>query len=184
MAVDDKGYQTEKAGKFAGLKYDESNDAIFKDLQESGALFAFEEISHQYPHCWRCKNPIIFRATPQWFCSVEAFKDQAVKACENVDWLPEWGGNRMVSMIKERADWCISRQRHWGLPIPVFYCEDCGKVVCTDDTIESVSKIFGEKGSNAWFDLDAAELLPNNFACPHCGGKPLYQGNRHARRLV
>lgn len=114
MAVDDKGYQTEKAGKFAGLKYDESNDAIFKDLQESGALFAFEEISHQYPHCWRCKNPIIFRATPQWFCSVESFKDQAVKACENVEWLPEWGGNRMVSMIKERADWCISRQRPLG----------------------------------------------------------------------
>lgn len=171
VAVDDKGYQTEKAGKFAGLKYDASNEAIFKDLQETGALFAFEEISHQYPHCWRCKNPIIFRATPQWFCSVESFKDQAVKACENVEWLPEWGGNRMVSMIKERADWCISRQRHWGLPIPVFYCEDCGKVVCTDDTIESVSKIFGEKGSNAWFDLDAADLLPKDFACPHCGGK-------------
>ncbi len=170
VAVDDKGFQTERAGKFAGLRYDKSNDAIFEDMQNSGALFAYEDIIHQYPHCWRCKSPIIFRATPQWFCSVEAFRDDALKACENVEWLPEWGGSRMTSMIKERADWCISRQRHWGLPIPVFYCEDCKKVVCTDETIAKVSEIFGEKGSNAWFDMEASELLPNGFVCPHCGG--------------
>lgn len=171
VAVDDQGYQTERAGKFAGLRYDKSNEAIFEDMKESGALFAYEEIVHQYPHCWRCKNPIIFRATPQWFCSVEAFRADAVKACENVEWLPEWGGNRITSMIKERADWCISRQRRWGLPIPVFYCEDCEKVVCTEDTIKTVSAIFGEKGSNAWFDLEATDLLPEGFACPHCGSK-------------
>ncbi len=169
VPVDDRGYQTEAAGKFAGMRYDESNEAIYKELVEDGSLFASEKISHQYPHCWRCKKPIIFRATPQWFCSVEAFKDKAVKACENVEWLPKWGGDRMVSMIKERADWCISRQRHWGLPIPVVYCDKCKKPICTDETIASISKIFGEKGSNAWFDLDAKDLLPEGFVCPECG---------------
>ena len=171
VTVDDKGFHNEKAGKYAGLKYDASNDAIFDDMKASGALFAYEDIVHQYPHCWRCKNPIIFRATPQWFCSVDAFKDEAVKASDNVDWIPEWGATRMVSMIKERADWCISRQRHWGLPIPVFYCSDCKKPVCTDETIEKISKIFGEKGSNAWFDMSAEELIPENFVCPECGGR-------------
>ncbi len=169
VAVDDRGYQNELAGKFAGLRYDESNDAILADMRETGALFSSEEIIHQYPHCWRCKNPIIFRATPQWFCSVEAFRDKAIAACENVSWLPSWGGNRMESMIRERADWCISRQRHWGLPIPVFYCEDCGEIICDEATIDSVSKIFGEKGSNAWFDLEAIDLLPAGYVCPKCG---------------
>ena len=169
VAVDDRGYQNELAGKFAGLRYDESNVAILNDMKETGALFSSEEIVHQYPHCWRCKNPIIFRATPQWFCSVEAFRDKAIAACDNVSWLPEWGGNRMVSMIKERADWCISRQRKWGLPIPVFYCEDCGEIICTEETINKVSDIFGEKGSNAWFDMSASELLPEGFVCPKCG---------------
>ena len=169
VPVDDKGYQGESAGKFAGQFYADSNKTILEDMKESGALFASEEIVHQYPHCWRCKNPIIFRATPQWFCSVDAFKDEAVKACDDVTWLPGWGKDRMTSMIRERSDWCISRQRYWGLPIPVFYCEDCGKPVCTDETIAKVSKIFGEKGSNAWFDMDASELLPEGFVCPFCG---------------
>ena len=171
VPVDDRGYQTEEAGKFAGLRYDESNDAILADMKESGALFASKEFEHEYPHCWRCKQPIIFRATPQWFCSVDAFKDEAVAACEKVEWMPEWGGERMKQMIRERADWCISRQRHWGLPIPVFYCEDCKKPICTDETIERVSALFGEHGSNIWYQKDAAELLPDGFTCPHCGGK-------------
>ena len=169
VPVDDRGYQTADAGKFAGLYYDASNKAILEDLTETGALFASREFEHEYPHCWRCKSPIIFRATPQWFCSVDAFKDDAVKACESVQWMPAWGGERMVQMIRERADWCISRQRKWGLPIPVFYCEDCGEVICNDETIESVSAIFGEKGSNAWFDMEAADLLPQGFVCPKCG---------------
>ncbi|MBR5527698.1 MAG: isoleucine--tRNA ligase, partial [Clostridia bacterium] len=169
VPVDDRGYQGAEAGKFAGLHYEESNKAIFEDMKETGALFASEEIVHQYPHCWRCKKPIIFRATPQWFCSVDAFKDAAVKACEDVEWIPKWGGDRIVSMVKERADWCISRQRNWGLPIPVFYCEDCGEVICTETTIDSVAKKFGEQGSNAWFDLDASALLPEGFVCPKCG---------------
>ncbi len=170
VPVDDKGYQTEAAGKFAGLYYEESNKVILEDLTASGALLASEKMTHQYPHCWRCKNPIIFRATPQWFCSVEAFRDEAVAACENVQWLPEWGGDRIKQMVRERADWCISRQRRWGLPIPVFYCNDCKKPVCTDETINSVAKTFGECGSNAWYDKSVEELLPNGFKCPHCGG--------------
>ncbi|MBQ9080740.1 MAG: isoleucine--tRNA ligase [Clostridia bacterium] len=169
VPVDDRGYQTEDAGKFAGMYYAESNDAILADMKQSGALLASEEIEHEYPHCWRCKSPIIFRATPQWFCSVEAFKDEAVASCKDVTWLPAWGEERMTQMIRERADWCISRQRHWGLPIPVFYCDECKKPICNDDTIAAVSKLFGEKGSNSWFDMDAADILPEGFVCPHCG---------------
>ena len=169
VPVDDRGIQTADAGKFAGMRYDQSNIAILDDLKQTGALFASEEIEHEYPHCWRCKSPIIFRATSQWFCSVDAFKDAAVKACENVRWLPAWGGERMVQMIRERADWCISRQRKWGLPIPVFYCEDCGEVICDEATINSVSDVFAAKGSNAWFDMDAADLLPAGYVCPKCG---------------
>ena len=171
VPVDDRGRQTEAAGKYAGLRYDESNAVILADMKESGALFASEEFTHSYPHCWRCKSPIIFRATPQWFCSVESFKDEAVAACDNVKWLPAWGKDRMVAMIRDRADWCISRQRRWGLPIPVFYCKDCGKPVCTDETIAKISKLFGEFGSNVWFEKDADELVPEGFACPHCGGR-------------
>ena len=175
VPVDDRGRHTEYAGKYAGMKTEESNPVILADMKESGALFASEEIVHSYPHCWRCKNPIIFRATPQWFCSVESFKDEAVAACDNVRWLPAWGKDRMVSMIRERADWCISRQRRWGLPIPVFYCKDCGKPVCNDESIAAISRLFAEKGSNAWFELDAADILPEGFTCPHCGGKHFEQ---------
>ncbi|MCQ2558799.1 MAG: class I tRNA ligase family protein, partial [Oscillospiraceae bacterium] len=123
----------------------------------------------------RCKSPIIFRATPQWFCSVDSFKDAAIEACDNVKWFPAWGKDRMIAMIRERADWCISRQRRWGLPIPVFYCDDCHKPVVTDDSIEAVAKLFEAEGSNAWFDRTAAEILPEGFTCPHCGGKHFTQ---------
>ena len=171
VPVDDQGRHTEYAGKYAGLHTEESNPIILQDMKESGMLFASEDIIHSYPHCWRCKSPIIFRATPQWFCSVDSFKEEAIAACENVRWLPEWGKERMGSMIRERSDWCISRQRRWGLPIPVFYCTDCKQPVCTDDSIESVASVFEEKGSNAWFDMEAEDLLPKGFTCPHCGGK-------------
>ena len=171
VPVDDQGKHTDYAGKYAGMGTDESNPVILNDMKESGMLFASEDIIHSYPHCWRCKNPIIFRATPQWFCSVDSFKDEATGACEDVRWVPAWGKDRMRSMILERTDWCISRQRRWGLPIPVFYCDDCGKPVCTDESIESVAQVYEKEGSNAWFEREASELLPEGFTCPHCGGK-------------
>ncbi len=171
VPVNDQGKHTDYAGKYAGMGTDESNPVILNDMKESGMLFASEDIIHSYPHCWRCKQPIIFRATPQWFCSVDSFKDEATAACEDVRWIPAWGKDRMRSMILERTDWCISRQRRWGLPIPVFYCDDCSKPVCTDESIESVAAIYEKEGSNAWFEHEAAELLPEGFTCPHCGGR-------------
>ena len=171
VPVDDQGRHTDYAGKYAGMVVEESNPVILEDMKESGALLASEEIVHSYPHCWRCKHPIIFRATPQWFCSVDAFKDEACAACDEVRWVPGWGIDRMKSMIRERADWCISRQRRWGLPIPVVYCKDCGKPVVTDETIAAISEMFGKEGSNAWFDKDPADFLPAGMTCPHCGGK-------------
>jgi isoleucyl-tRNA synthetase len=170
VPVDNRGIMTAEAGKFEGLHYSKANDAIFEDLTSSGALLMSERITHSYPHCWRCKNPIIFRATEQWFASVDAIKSAAVASCDDIDWYPEWGKERMVSMIRERSDWCISRQRHWGLPIPVFYCGDCEKPVCTPESIESVAGIFETHGSNEWFSRDAKDLLPQGFTCPHCGG--------------
>ena len=171
VPVDDYGRHTDYAGKYAGLKTEESNPIILADMKENGSLFASEDVVHSYPHHDRCKKPVIFRATPQWFCSVESFKDAAVKAIEDVKWFPAWGEDRMTSMIRERADWCISRQRRWGLPIPVFYCQDCGKPVSTPESIAKLSELFDEHGSNIWFEKDAMELAPDGFTCPHCGGK-------------
>ena len=169
VPVDDRGRHTDYAGKYAGMKTEESNPVILADMKESGALFASEDIVHSYPHCWRCKGPIIFRATPQWFCSVDAFKDAACAACDEVEWFPAWGIDRIKSMVRERSDWCISRQRKWGLPIPVFYCPDCGKPICTDESIAAVADLFEKEGSNAWFEKTAEEILPAGFKCPHCG---------------
>jgi isoleucyl-tRNA synthetase len=170
VPVNEHGVMTEEALQYAGMHYSKANAAIQEDLQKSGVLLAAEEMTHSYPHCWRCKKPIIYRATEQWFASVDAIKDAAIKACEEIEWNPAWGKERMISMIRERSDWCISRQRHWGMPIPVFYCDDCKKPVCTGETIDKIANIFKEHGSNAWFELPAGELLPDGFACPHCGG--------------
>ncbi len=168
VPVDNKGVMIADAGKFAGLYYKKANKAIFEDLQETNALLATETIIHQYPHCWRCKSPILFRATEQWFCSVEDFKEQAIKACHSAKWVPAWGEDRIVSMIKDRNDWCISRQRVWGVPIPVFYCKKCGKYIINDETINAVSEKFRLEGSDAWYKYSAKELLPNGISC-ECG---------------
>ncbi|MCL2343748.1 MAG: isoleucine--tRNA ligase [Firmicutes bacterium] len=170
VPVDDHGIMTAESGKYEGLFYAKANDVIRADLDAAGVLLHTEEIVHQYAHCWRCKKPILYRATDQWFCSVDAIKARAMEVCADVTWLPGWGYERMLAMIRERADWCISRQRHWGLPIPVFYCADCQKPVCTPETIDRVAAVFEQSGSNAWFDREAEDLLPEHFTCPHCGG--------------
>lgn len=168
VPVDGKGYATEDAGKYAGMYYEKTTPIILDDLRACNALLAIEDIVHSYPHCWRCKNPIIFRATEQWFCSVDALKDDAVKACHEITWLPGWGEERMTSMIMERSDWCISRQRIWGVPIPIFFCKKCGKPLVNEQTVKLVSDLFREKGSNAWFEMDASEILPSDIHC-ECG---------------
>lgn len=168
VPVDAKGIQTAEAGKYAGLSTTDSNKIIAKDLEESGALFALEKIVHQYPHCWRCKNPILFRATEQWFCSVKGFKDNAIENISKVQWIPEWGEERIKGMVNDRSDWCISRQRTWGVPIPVFYCKDCGKPIVTDETIKKTSELFRKEGSDAWYIHDVKDLIPEGLKC-ECG---------------
>lgn len=170
VPVDDKGYMTKEAGKFEGLYYEKSNAAIIEELKAGGHLLASEKIVHQYPHCWRCKDPIIFRATEQWFASVEGFRNEALKAIKDVQWIPGWGEERISTMVRDRADWCISRQRIWGVPIPIFYCKDCGKEIINDETITAVKNLFREKGSNAWYEYEASDILPDSVKC-ECGCK-------------
>ena len=167
VPVNAKGVMTD--ARYNGQFYAKGNDMVVADLEAEGFLLAKASITHSYPHCWRCKHPIIYRATEQWFCSVDAIKDQAVKACDGIQWHPAWGKDRMVSMITERSDWCISRQRVWGVPIPVFYCDGCGESIVTPETISHVAELFRQHGSNVWFDRKAGDLVPPGFACPKCG---------------
>ena len=161
VAVDEKGMQTEKAGIFAGMHYKKSNDAIIEHLNEQGNLIKLEEINHSYPHCWRCKNPIIYRAADQWFASVEGFRKKALEAIETVKWFPEWGEERIRKMIADRGDWCISRQRTWGVPLPIFYDKETGKEYITKESMEKVKEIVGKEGTNAWYEKTVEQLLPD-----------------------
>ena len=161
VAVDEKGMQTEKAGIFAGMRYNKSNDAIIEHLNEQGNLIKLEEINHSYPHCWRCKNPIIYRAADQWFASVEGFRQKALEAIETVKWFPEWGEERIRKMIADRGDWCISRQRTWGVPLPIFYNKETGKEYITKESMEKVKEIVGKEGTNAWYEKSVEQLLPD-----------------------
>ena len=167
--VDDAGRLTAEAGeKFAGLKVWDANKVILEHIKESGHLMGVQHITHQYPHCWRCHHPIIFRATEQWFCSIDAFKEDVYKAIDSVHWQPAWGHDRMAGMVRDRSDWCISRQRVWGVPIPVFYCKKCGKYHITDASIKAVSDLFRKEGSDAWYKYDANDILPKTEVC-ECG---------------
>ena len=169
VTVDSKGHQTEEAGPFAGMYYAKSDKEIIKWLEENDLLLAKQTINHSYPHCWRCKHPIIFRATSQWFASVDGFRKQALEAIKTVKWYPAWGEERITKMIEDRNDWCISRQRTWGVPLPIFYCKDCEKEYVTPESLEKVQKIVKENGTNAWFDMDVKDLMPDGAKCPECG---------------
>ena len=170
--VDGSGKLTAEAGAdFAGMFVFDANVPIIKYLAGLNRLFGKENIRHQYAHCWRCKNPIIYRATEQWFASVDGFREEALNAIANdVQWIPSWGEARIHNMVADRHDWCISRQRVWGVPIPIFYCEACNEHLVNDDTINAVADLFAKEGSDAWWAHSAEEILPQGTKCPKCGG--------------
>lgn len=170
VTVDGKGVQRgEGAGPFKDMFYAKSDKEIIKWLDEHGLLLASQVVNHSYPHCWRCKKPVIFRATSQWFASVDGFRKETIDAIKTVKWYPAWGEERITKMVEERNDWCISRQRTWGVPIPVFYCKECEKEYVTDESLKKIQEIVKEKGTNAWFDLSEKELMPEGAKCLACG---------------
>ncbi|KUO52463.1 MAG: isoleucine--tRNA ligase [Desulfitibacter sp. BRH_c19] len=169
--VNDKGVFTDEARQFSGMYYDKANKEVTKELEEKGYLFFLEFTKHQYPHCWRCKRPVIYRATEQWFASIDGFREAALNAIREVEWIPAWGEERIYNMVADRSDWCISRQRTWGVPIPILFCLDCNKEIINDETISHIENLFREHGSNVWFERTPKELLPEGFKCPHCESK-------------
>ncbi len=175
MPVLDDGTFDAGGGPFAGLSVREANPVIIEWLGERGTLIAATKISHSYPHCWRCKQPVIFRATEQWFVSMEktGLRDNAMKAIGEVKWVPGWSVNRISAMVGDRPDWCISRQRAWGVPIPTFTCVKCGETVATEETFDAVIALFETEGADAWFTKAPSEYLPQGTACGRCGGTEL-----------
>lgn len=163
--VDDKGCMTAEAEGFEGLFYDEANKPITEKLQEAGKLLKLSFMTHSYPHDWRTKKPVIFRATAQWFASIKDFRNDLLQAINDTKFVPAWGETRLYNMVRDRGDWCISRQRAWGVPIPVFYAEN-GEPIITDETINHISDLFREQGSNIWFEKEAKDLLPEGFTHP------------------
>lgn len=166
--IDDKGHFTDEAGQFAGAYYAKGNKLVIDALRDAGALLAEGEIQHQYPHCWRCKGTVMYRATKQWFASIDGFRQQLLEEIKKVQWVPAWGEQRMHNMIADRGDWCISRQRVWGVPIPILYCEDCNKEIINDQSIAIISDIFRKEGSQSWWIRDAKDFLPEGYTCA-CG---------------
>ncbi|HZK43241.1 MAG TPA: isoleucine--tRNA ligase [Syntrophomonadaceae bacterium] len=172
--VDDGGVFTAEAGKYKGIFVQDADKLIVEDLKEQNFLLKSSFIEHQYPFCWRCKKPVIYRATEQWFASIDGFRQNALEAIDNVNWIPVWGRERIYSMVRDRGDWCISRQRTWGVPIPIFYCDDCGETIINKETIDRVSSLFGEHGSDIWFIKTANELVPPGMKCA-CGSTSFYK---------
>ena len=167
--LNDTGYFTEEAGQYAGMYYENGGRQVIEDLEKSGALIKTIPIEHQYPNCWRCKLPVLYRATEQWFASIDGFRQDALRAINSVKWIPSWGEDRIYNMISDRQDWCISRQRVWGVPIPIFYCTACEAHLINNRTIEAVSELFSREGSDAWFSREAEEILPEGTTCSECG---------------
>lgn len=163
--LDDRGVFTDEAPGFEGIFYDKANPMVTKLLEEKGALLKLDFFTHSYPHDWRTKKPVIFRATPQWFASIDKFRQDILDEVEKVDWIIPWGKTRLYNMIRDRGDWVISRQRAWGVPLPIFYAEN-GEAIITPETVEHVAQLFAEFGSNVWFEREAKELLPAGFSHP------------------
>jgi len=170
--LDDKGRFTEEVEFFAGQEVFEANRPVVEKLSELGVLLKEEPLTHSYPHCWRCKNPVIFRATEQWFISMDkvGLREKSLKAIRGVEWVPSWGEERIYGLVEHRPDWCISRQRSWGVPITIFYCLTCGNHVITQEIVDYVAGLVEKHGTDVWFDLSARELLPEGTTCPHCHG--------------
>ncbi len=170
--VDDRGCFTEEVEFFAGQFVFKANPNVIEKLREFGKLIAEKPLSHSYPHCWRCKKPIIFRSTEQWFISMEkeGLRRKALEEINQVKWIPSWGRERIYGMIENRPDWCVSRQRIWGVPITVFNCDKCGEVIADEKIMLKIADLFTEHGADIWFEHEAAYFLPDGFCCDACGG--------------
>jgi len=177
--VDNEGNFTPQVEKYGGMNVFVSNRSINEDMAKDGSLLKEDKIVHSYPHCWRCKNPVIFRATAQWFISMDEsdLRKKSLKEIKKINWIPPWGEERIANMVEARPDWCISRQRTWGVPIPAFYCHDCGYILANNQITLRIADIFSAEGANAWFIKDAKELLLPETSCPECGSSRFNKEN-------
>ncbi|MGD9677891.1 MAG: isoleucine--tRNA ligase [Vulcanibacillus sp.] len=173
--IDNLGYLTKDAPGFEGIFYEAANKEVTKKLEENGKLLKLAFITHQYAHDWRTKKPVIYRATEQWFASIDAIRKNILDEIKKVNWTPYWGEQRLYNMIVDRNDWCISRQRIWGVPIPIFYCKDCGEIIINDMTINHLVEIIEKEGTNAWYEKDISELVPSGTICTKCGSNNFYK---------